>query len=163
VDTNFDEQTLAMCQGRSFGVENGGLCPVLAAFAAHQAGFHADGRTGGDRALVVDAQVPRHGGEALGSNCLAHNLVEQGSDDSPVQVAGRSFKGVGNCDGADDGAVCGAQELKVQAAGIGGTAAETAILGPRGEEEPGSRGQISAFRLLRSVHWHTSGCPRFRR
>jgi hypothetical protein len=73
--------------------------------------------------------VTRHGGEAVGTDGLAHGFVKQSCDDSAMQVALWALIVVRNFSEADNGAIFSQEEFEVQADRIGLAAPEAAILG----------------------------------
>jgi len=152
VRRDLNEEGLAADESTAFGVENLRLGPVLAAFTLGAAALNAQRHAGGYWEAIVDLKVTRDGGETEGADGLAHGFVEERSENSAVNVAGRAFKEVGDGDGADDSAVRRAEEVKLEAAGVGRAATEAAVLcsvgqgcevggGPSGHAEaPAERG-----------------------
>lgn len=63
----------------------------LAAFAAEVAAGEDERFVERDRTKVVDLHVTGHGKDVEWAVELAHSLVEQGSDDTAVDVAGRAL------------------------------------------------------------------------
>ena len=70
---------------------------MLAAFAADDPSFDANGLPGGNRALVINLHLSRHCDQAACADCFAHRFVQQRSNDAAMQKADWAFEVVRNC------------------------------------------------------------------
>jgi hypothetical protein len=125
---DFNKQSRGVRKDGSVGIQDTGFDPMLTAFAANDAALEPNGCAGGDGALVIDLHVARHGDDVVGTDCLAHGLVEQRRDDATMDVTARAFKGVGYRREADDGAVFREQKFEVQPGRICLAAAKATVL-----------------------------------
>ena len=149
-----------MREGGSLSVENPSLCPVLSAFTAHDAAFQPHGHSTGDGAPVVDLHVAGHGGQAARADGFAHGFIQQSGNDAAMQVAWMTFECGRYRSRADDCAILGKQEVEVKTAGIGGAAAETAVLGRVGQRRQFFVAYRHGFRILNAAAtWTRSVVP----
>jgi len=125
---HLDEESLAVRQHGSFGIQNFGFGPVFTALVVSNAAFEPQRLAGGHWPQIVHFHVPCHGRETAGADGFAHGLVDQGRDDPAMQIARMAFEVVRDFGKADDGTVFGEQKVEAQAGGIGVAATEASVL-----------------------------------
>jgi hypothetical protein len=82
-----------------------------------------------NRTEVVDGDVTRHRDDIAVTIGFAHSLIEQGSNDAAMCVAGRSLELRAKMDAAENAIFFIHKELQVQTGGVVLAAAEAAIEG----------------------------------
>src|SRR6266702_1518922 len=109
-----NEQTLALGEDLAGFVQYCGLCPMLPSLVMVKSALESDGSGARNGPEVVDLHVARHADHVVGADGFTHGLVEQGGDNSAVEIAARAFKRIGNGRQADHGAVFGKHEFEMQ-------------------------------------------------
>lgn len=114
-------------------IQDAGLGPVLAAFAYQQPALNANGRTGMNRAVIVDLKAGGHGGISGGADGFTHGLVQHGGDDAAMDVGGWPLE-FGRDRGQTYHAASGSRlKMKAKPIGIRGAASETVVLWKAGD------------------------------
>jgi len=101
---------------------------MLSALVANDTAFHAYRLATGNGAAVVHFEVSRHCSETSRANCFAHGFVEQGGNDSAMQISRVAFEAIRDADRANDCAIFREQEFELQSVLIRFAATEAAIL-----------------------------------